>query len=91
MNIAILETGHPPERLGGRFPSYGAMVEALIGNCHAFTGFDLVSALGQTAAHARAFNESAGRPYAFWVGANLVEFFFGIGVCQAFLFAASCG
>jgi len=53
---------------------------------HALTGFDLVPALGQTAAHARAFNASAGRPYAFWVGANLAEFFFGIGVCQALLF-----
>src|SRR6185503_14880982 len=31
-------------------------------------------------------NEAAGRPYAYWVGANLVEFLFGIGVCQAFLF-----
>ncbi|MBA9071008.1 GMP synthase-like glutamine amidotransferase [Methylobacterium sp. RAS18] len=43
MNIAILETGHPPERLGGRFPSYGAMVEALIGDGHAFTGFDVTA------------------------------------------------
>jgi hypothetical protein len=51
-------------------------------------GFDLVPALGQTAAHARAFNQTAGRPYAFWAGANLVEFLFGLGVCQAFLF---CG
>nr|WP_245517677.1 hypothetical protein [Methylorubrum sp. Q1] len=43
MNIAILETGHPPERLGGRFPSYGAMVEALIGDGHAFTRFDVTA------------------------------------------------
>ncbi len=41
MNIAILETGHPPERLGGRFPSYGAMVEALIGDGHRFECFDV--------------------------------------------------
>lgn len=39
MRIAILETGHPPERLGGRFPSYGAMVEALIGDGHSFAAF----------------------------------------------------
>ena len=43
MNIAILETGHPPERLGGRFPSYGAMVEALIGDGHRFARFDVTA------------------------------------------------
>lgn len=43
MHIAILETGFPPERLGGRFPSYGAMVEALIGDGHTYTGFDVTA------------------------------------------------
>ena len=43
MNIAILETGHPPDRLGGRFPSYGAMVEALIGDGHRFARFDVTA------------------------------------------------
>lgn len=29
------------------------------------------------------FNESTGRPYSVWVRANLWEFVFGIGFCQA--------
>jgi hypothetical protein len=29
------------------------------------------------------FNDSAGRPYAIWLGANLWEFTFGFGFCQA--------
>ena len=55
---------------------------------HVAFGFDLIPALRQSAAHATAFNETAGRPYGYWVRANLVEFLFGIGVCQAFLFVA---
>jgi hypothetical protein len=55
---------------------------------YAATGFELVQALQQTAAHAAAFNETAGRPYGFWARANLVEFLFGIGVCQTSVF---CG
>ncbi|MEH3117407.1 MAG: type 1 glutamine amidotransferase [Methylorubrum populi] len=47
MRIAILETGHPPERLGGRFASYGAMVAALIGqdalSGHTFERFDVTA------------------------------------------------
>lgn len=43
MRIGILETGHPPERLGGRFPSYGAMVETLIGDGHHFARFDVTA------------------------------------------------
>lgn len=43
MRIAILETGHPPERLAGRFPSYGAMVGTLIGDGHAFARFDVTA------------------------------------------------
>ena len=43
MHIGILETGHPPERLGGRFPSYAAMVEALIGDGHVYEGFDVTA------------------------------------------------
>ncbi|MFC7665667.1 type 1 glutamine amidotransferase [Methylorubrum suomiense] len=43
MQIGILETGHPPERLGGRFPSYGAMVEALIGDGHRYECFDVTA------------------------------------------------
>ena len=43
MNIAILETGHPPQRLCRRIPSYGAMVEALIGDGHRFARFDVTA------------------------------------------------
>ena len=49
---------------------------------YAATGFELLSALRQTAAHATAFNAENGRPYAFWVRANLNEFMFGVGYCQ---------
>lgn len=43
MKLAILETGHPPERLGGRFPSYGAMSAVLIGDGHTFESFDVTA------------------------------------------------
>ncbi|AWN39262.1 type 1 glutamine amidotransferase [Methylobacterium durans] len=34
MRIAVLETGRPPARLGGRYPGYGAMVRSLVGPGH---------------------------------------------------------
>ncbi|WP_232630507.1 glutamine amidotransferase-related protein [Methylobacterium sp. Leaf118] len=43
MRLALLETGHPPKRLHGRFPSYGAMAAALIGDGHAFARFDVTA------------------------------------------------
>lgn len=54
-------------------------------------GFDLFRALRQIAAHAAAFNIEAGRPYSVWVRANLLEFFFGVGLCQSVLFFAALG
>ncbi|MCJ2080882.1 glutamine amidotransferase-related protein [Methylobacterium sp. J-090] len=39
MKIGILETGNPPERLGGRYPTYGRMVSDLVGPGHAYTPY----------------------------------------------------
>ena len=52
-------------------------------------GFDLAGALRQIGAAARAFNGDAGRPYAIWVRADLVECVVGMGVCQAVLAGAA--
>ena len=53
------------------------------------TGFDLVSGFRAVRAHALEFNVVERRPYDIWVRANLVEFLFGMGPCQAVLaFAA---
>ena len=52
-------------------------------------GFDLISAFRAVAADAVAFNAVAGRPYNIWVRQNLVEFLFGVGLCQVVLFAAA--
>jgi hypothetical protein len=52
-------------------------------------GFDLVSALRKIGQQAVRFNEDAARPYSIWIRANLGEFFFGVGVCQAVLFPAA--
>lgn len=48
--------------------------------------FDLVEALGRVATHAVEFNAYAGRPYDYWLRANLREFVFGVGMCQSVLF-----
>lgn len=39
MKIGILETGRPPDRLAGRFPSYGRMTARLLGEGHDYTTF----------------------------------------------------
>jgi hypothetical protein len=52
-------------------------------------GFDLVSAFRQIGEHAVQFNADAARPYSIWIWANLREFLFGIGVCQAVVFWAA--
>ncbi|MDR7037134.1 GMP synthase-like glutamine amidotransferase [Methylobacterium sp. BE186] len=39
MKIAVLETGRPPARLGGRYPGYGEMVRSLVGPGHAYETF----------------------------------------------------
>ena len=57
----------------------------------AWLGFDLMSAARQIGAHAVEFNTAAGRPYSIWVRENLREFLFGVGICQAVLFAAALG
>jgi hypothetical protein len=53
------------------------------------TGFDLVRTFRQLGREAVQFNEVAGRPYGVWVVANIREFLFGIGVCQAIVFPAA--
>ena len=49
----------------------------------ALSGFDAVRTFRSIGAHAVEFNERTGRPYWVWVRANLWEFVFGIGFCQA--------
>jgi hypothetical protein len=56
---------------------------------YAASGFELLQALRQTAAHAAAFNATAGRPYGFWVIENPLELLFGVGVCQAVVIAGA--
>jgi hypothetical protein len=52
-------------------------------------GFDLVSAFRGVAADAVAFNESARRPYGIWIRQNVIDFLFGVGLCQMVLFFAA--
>ncbi len=55
----------------------------------ASTGFSLFAAFRDIGGHAVAFNETAGRPYRLWIAANLREFVFGMGICQAAAFAGA--
>ena len=48
--------------------------------------FNLVDAFRQVGADAAEFNVIDNRPYGLWLWRNLVEFGFGVGVCQAVLF-----
>ncbi len=48
--------------------------------------FDLISAFRSVAADAVAFNADAKRPYGIWVRQNIVDFLFGVGLCQIVLF-----
>ena len=52
-------------------------------------GFDLLSAFRSVAADAVAFNETARRPYDIWVRQNIVDFLFGVGLCQIVLFVSA--
>ncbi|GJE32540.1 GMP synthase [Methylobacterium oxalidis] len=53
MKIAVLETGRPPARLGGRHPGYGLMVERLVGPGHAYETYRAdAGALPALGAHA---------------------------------------
>jgi hypothetical protein len=49
----------------------------------ALSGFDAVRTFRRIGTHAVEFNQSTGRPYWVWVRANLWEFVFGVGLCQA--------
>jgi hypothetical protein len=51
------------------------------------TGFSLFLMMREIGGHAVEFNVLAGRRYDIWVTANLREFLFGAGICQAVLFA----
>ena len=46
------------------------------------SNFALIASMRQIGKHALEFNTEAGRPYAVWVRANLLEFAFGVGACQ---------
>jgi hypothetical protein len=48
--------------------------------------FNLADAFRRVAADAAAFNIELDRPYALWVRRNLIDFGFGVGICQAVLF-----
>ena len=63
--------------------TFVAIAEAV----HITTNFDLFQALRQTSTHAIAFNATEQRPYSVWILGNLEEFVFGVGPCQAVLFA----
>ncbi|MBA3297414.1 MAG: hypothetical protein H0U19_10795 [Acidobacteria bacterium] len=49
------------------------------------SGFQLLTAFRQVRGHAREFNVVEARVYDVWIRANLWEFLFGVGVCQALL------
>jgi hypothetical protein len=65
--------------------AFVAAVEAV----HATTNFDLLEAFRHTSAHAVDFNATEQRPYHVWIFGNLEEFLFGVGPCQAVLFAGA--
>lgn len=56
---------------------------------HVVFDFDIAHAFRSLRAHAMEFNDIAGRPYAIWIGANLWEFAFGLGFCQAIIMAGA--
>jgi hypothetical protein len=49
------------------------------------TGFDVVGVFRHVLADAVEFNHAARRPYMIWVWRNLLDFGFGVGLCQALL------
>ena len=53
--------------------------------------FDLLTTLRHVATDAASFNVAAHRPYTIWIRQNLLDFLFGIGVCQAWLFFVAIG
>lgn len=53
--------------------------------------FNLVTTLQAIASHAVEFNTRVQRPYGSWVGQNLLDLAFGMGILQAVLFGGSVG
>jgi hypothetical protein len=53
--------------------------------------FDSLKAFQEIGADAVAFNEHAERPYSIWVRQNLLDFLFGVGICQALVFWMALG
>ena len=62
---------------------------ATMGLLWAVSGFNTIDAIGRVAADAAEFNANEARPYGLWAWRNLVEFFFGAGICQAVLFGVA--
>ena len=54
-------------------------------------GFDLAATVRDIGGDAVVFNTRASRPYGGWVAQNLLDFLFGVGICQAALFCWSLG
>ncbi len=54
-----------------------------------WSDFEIVRAFRQIGAHAVEFNATEGRPYQVWILANLGEFLFGVGLCQALVFGCA--
>jgi hypothetical protein len=52
-------------------------------------GFDLLSAFRHVSSDAAEFNAQFARPYGIWARQNILEFIFGVGVCQTVLFVAA--
>ena len=67
--------------------AFAAVYASFVAGFH----FDLFQTLGQVRADAVAFNVDTNRPYAIWVRQNLLDFAFGVGVCQAVVFCAVLG
>jgi hypothetical protein len=62
--------------------SFGAVYAGM----RLWLGFDLFDGLWHVGRHAVDFNAAAARPYSVWIHANLWEFLFGVGFCQAIVF-----
>lgn len=64
---------------------------AVYATMFAWFGFDLIATFRHVLAGAVQFNVEARRPYSIWVSRNLIDFAFGMGVCQALLFFVPVG
>jgi hypothetical protein len=68
-------------QIGAGVAAFAAVYLVMI----AWFDFNLLSALRSVGADAAQFNVAAARPYGVWVRQNLVDFLFGVGVCQVAL------